>query len=173
MITGNVPSHLLVAARTGFLTAMRQRQYPWQQIAMTINLEAASDTLVDLGAAPMPVNSRQGYTAQDFIERSVTVEPTDWDITVWISQNAIDDDQTGSLERKVKSAGDNFQKHINKRVFEVLNGGDTTTFGQAYDGQDFFDSDHADAGAAYSTAQDNEHVLTLTNDNFETVWVAA
>lgn len=173
MITSNVPGHLLAAARMGFLSALRTKPYDWQKIAMQVNLDAASDTLVDLGAAPMPINSRQGYTAQDFVEKSITIAPVDWDITVWISQNAIDDDQTGGLERKVRSAGDNFQKHINKRVFEVLNGGDTTTYGLAYDGKDFFDDDHVTAGGAYATNQDNEFALTLSLDNFETVFVAA
>lgn len=173
MITGNVPGHLNVAARTGFLSAVKTRSYDWQRVAMLHNMTASSDEFVDLGAAPMPTISKQGTTLQDFIERRKTVTPQNWDITVFISYNAVKDDQTGMLENKVRSAGDNFQKHINSRVFTVLNGGDTTTYGLAYDGQEFFDSDHADPGAAYSTAQDNEDVLALSLDNFETVYVKA
>jgi len=173
MISGNVPQHLVVGARTGFLAATREAQLPWQKLAMVFNMDAKSHDLVDLGAAPMPVESITGREVQDMIERSLTVTPTDWDITVWISQNAIDDDQTSSLERKVRGAGANFQRHINKRVFQVLNGGDGTTYGLCYDGQEFFDSDHVDKGAHYQTNQDNENALTLSLDNFETVLVAA
>lgn len=173
MISGNVPNHLVVGARTGFLTALRQRSYSWQRVAMQMNLTAKSQDLVDLGAAPMPTNSKSGITIQDFIEKHKAVSVQDWDITVWISQNAIDDDQTGSLERKVRAAGDNFQKHINARVFQALNGGDGATYGLCYDGSDFFDNDHVDDGAHYQTAQDNENALALSLDNFETVWVAA
>lgn len=173
MISGNTPKHLVVAARTGFLTAMKKRDYPWQQIAMTLDMGAASIDLVDLGAAPMPKDSKTGVTIQDFIEKTKPITPTDWDITVWITQNAIDDDQTGNLERRVRGAGDNFQKHINKRVFEVLNAGDSTTYGLAYDGQEFFDSDHVDKGADYQTAQDNEDSSNLTLDAFNTTWVNA
>lgn len=173
MISANVPKHLVTGARTGFLTGLRRRLYPWQQVAMTVNMDAASQQLVDLGAAPMPTNSAQGATVQDFIEKQMSVEALDWDITVFISQNAMDDDQTGSIERKVRSAGDNFQKHINARVFTLLNAGDGQTYHAAYDGQDFFDSDHVDKGAAYQTSQDNESALALSLDNFNTVWVAA
>lgn len=173
MISGNVPKHLVVGARTGFLTALRAAPMPWQRVAMTLNMSASSHDLVDLGAAPMPVESKTGREIQDYIEKTLTVTPTDWEIIVWISQNAIDDDQTGSLERKVRSAGNNFQKHLNKRVFTVLNAGDSTTYGLCYDGQDFFDSDHVDKGAHYTTNQDNENVLTLSLDNFETVKVAS
>lgn len=173
MISGNVPKHLVVGARTGFLTAMRARPYPWMQVAMQLNMGQVSVDLVDLGAAPMPTNSKSGITVQDMIERTKPVAPEDWDITVYISQNAINDDQTGNLDRKVRGAGENFNKHINKRCFEVLNGGDGTTYDLCYDGQEFFDSDHVDDGAHYQTAQDNEYALALSIDNFETVWVAA
>lgn len=172
MIAGNVPKHLVVGARTGFLTALREGTYPWQKIAMQFNMAAATVDLVDLGAAPMPKESKSGVTVQDMIEKTKQVTPTDWDITVWISQNAVDDDQTGGLMRRVRGAGVNFQKHINKRVFTVLNAGDSQTYGACYDGQDFFDLDHVDAGAHYQTNQDNEGALTMTPDNFETTWVA-
>jgi phage major head subunit gpT-like protein len=173
MIGAGVPKHLVVAAQSGFLQSMRARDYPWQKIAMQLNMSAASVDLVDLGAAPMPKISKSGVTIQDFIEKTKAVTPQDWDITVWISQNAMDDDQTGNLDRRVRAAGDNFQKHINKRVFEVLNAGDSTTYGLAYDGQDFFDSDHVDKGADYQTAQDNEDGSNLTLNDFNTTWVNA
>ena len=171
MQTGNVPSHLLVAARTGFLTAIKTTPMPWQRIASQLTMNAKSIDLVDLGAAPMPTQdlTRQ---VQDFIEKTMTVKPVDWSLLVWISYNAIKDDQTGTLERKVRGAGMNFQRHINQRVFSKLNSGDVTG-SLAYDGQEFFDSDHVDLGAAYQTSQDNEYALVLSLDNFETVYVAA
>jgi phage major head subunit gpT-like protein len=119
----------------------------------------------------MPTQNPQ--VVQDHIEKSITVKPQNWYMTVWISQNAIDDDQTDSLERKARQAGKNFDKHINNRVFTVLNGGDSATYGTCYDGQHFFDNDHVDEGAHYQTNQDNEFTLALSLDNFETVEVAA
>lgn len=170
MISGNVPKHLVVAARTGFLVALKAARADWKKVAMPLKMGAKSIDLVDLGAAPMP---KDHYTVQDFIEKYKTVTPTDWSIVVWISYNAVKDDQTGALERKVKGAGRNFDKHMNDRCFTVLNAGDSQTYGACYDDQDFIDSDHVDKGADYQTAQDNENALTLGPDNFETVWVAA
>lgn len=173
MISGNVPKHLVAGARTGFLTAMRAANLPYQRVAMTVQMDGKSMDLVDLGGAPMPVKSTTGREIQGMIEKSISIEPEDWEIIVWISQNAIDDDRTGTLERKVRAAGANFPRHINKRVFEVLNGGDGTAYGLCYDGQEFFDSDHVDDGADYQVEQDNEYALALSMDNFETVLVAA
>src|SRR3990167_6729385 len=170
MISGNVPQHLVVSARTGFIQALLARAYPWQKVAMQMNMTAKSQMLVDLGAAPMPVNK---LAYQDFIEKNKEITVKDWSIAPWISYNALQDDQTGSLDRRVRSAGDNFQKHINARVFTVLNGGDGSTYGLCYDGSDFFDNDHVDAGAHYTTSQDNEAVTALSLDNFNLGWVAA
>lgn len=173
MIGGNVPKHLVVGARQGFLNAMKEGTYDWQRIAMEVTITAKTVDLVDLGAAPMPKNSKSGITVQDMIERTKEVSVKDWDITVWISENSINDDQTGgSLLRRVRQAGDNFNKHVNKRVFQVLNAGDGSTYGLCYDGSDFFDNDHVDAGANYQTSQDNENALALSLDNFDTVWTA-
>lgn len=172
-ITGSVPKHLVVSARTGFLSAVTQQEMPWRKVAKQLNMGSASQQLVDLGAAPMPKNSKTGATVQGFVEKAKLITPVSWDITVGVSQDAVDDDQTGQLEEKVRSAGENFQKHINQRVFTVLNAGDSTTYGLCYDGQEFFDSDHVDGGADYQTAQDNEGALTLSLDNFNTSWVAA
>lgn len=171
MISDNVPAHLVVGARTGFLTALKTTPMPWQRIANQLDMGAKKVDLVDLGAAPMPTEDAADV-AQDMIEKSMPVKPRDWNLTVWISANAVDDDQTGTLETKVKAAAGNFQRHLNQRVFKKLNDGDLAG-SICYDGQKFFDLDHVDQGAQYVTAQDNEYGLALSMDNFETVYVAA
>lgn len=174
MISGNVPNHLLAAARTGFLTTAMPAVPAYASIAETLMMGAKSIDLVSLGAAPMPTENKGKPQVQDFIEKKLTVTPKDWDITVSISHNAIQDDQTGELDRKVRSAGENFQLHISNQAFKALNDGDATTnFGACYDGLSFFNASHVDAGAAYSTTQDNSDALTLSLDNFETERVKA
>lgn len=173
MISGNVPGHLVVSARTGFLTTAAPPIPAYAAIAEEVSITAKSVDMVDLGGAPMPLRNRGRMQIQDFIEKRMTVQPLDWDITVFISHNAIQDDQTGDLERKVRAAGDNFQRHIAQQAFQALNEGDTANFGLAYDGQTFFDDDHVDQGAAYTTVQDNKNALALSAANFNTVYVAA
>ncbi len=178
MISGNVPTHLVVAARTGFLTALAVPDMPWTRIANTLNMDAKSIDLVDLGAAPMPTQSKGGLQVQDFIERNIQVKPVDWEIVVFISYNAVKDDQTGNLENRVKAAGENFQIHLNNRVFAALDAGDGTTYGVCYDGLSFFNDAHVDKGAHYTTGQDNKFALALsaagsTLANFDVVNIAS
>jgi phage major head subunit gpT-like protein len=117
----------------------------------------------------MPVESVGGPNLQGFAERSLLVKPRDWEITVSLSHNAYMDDQSGgSLMTRVRGVGANFQKHINKLIFQALNGGDGTTYGSCYNGFEYFDTLHVDKGASYQTAQSNLKTLSLTLDNFQT-----
>ena len=174
MISGNVPLHLVSTAKTGFLTAPKGPVPAWQPIATMIDLTEKNQTLVDLGAAPMPNRNRGKFNAMDFIEKTLAVTALDWELPVWISGNAVKDDQTGSLLTKVRAAGGNFERHIAQQAFKALNDGDATTnYGACYDGLAFYYATHVDKGAAYTTGQDNVSALTLTPDNFETVRVAS
>lgn len=174
MISGNVPQHLVVAARTGFLTTALPKVPAYAPIAEMMVMDAKNQTLVDLGGAPMPLRNRGKFQAQDFIEKSLSVTPLDWDITVFLSHNALKDDRTGDLNRKVRSAGSNFQRHIAQQAFQALNDGDATTnYGACYDGGAFYANSHIDNGAAYQTGQDNLDALALSLDNFETVKIKA
>lgn len=174
MISGNVPQHLVVAARTGFLTTAVPAVPAYAPIATTIDMTAKSIDLVDLGGAPMPLRNRGRMQTQDFIEKKLTVTPLDWDITVFISHNGVQDDQTGELDRKVRSAGDNFQRHIAQQAFQALNDGDATTnFGPGYDGLSFYNDAHVDKGAAYQTGQDNKDGNALSLTNFKSTYVKA
>lgn len=174
-ISGNVPGHLLAAARTGFLSAPAPTVAPWEPIAQKINMDAKSLDLIDLGDAPMPVEAKGRSQRRAFIERMLTVKPKDWEITVGVSYNTAKDDQTGgTVERKCREAGQNFPMHLSNQAFKALNDGDATTnFGAGYDGLSFFNNAHIDKGAEYQTGQDNLYGLALSLDNFETARVAA
>jgi len=170
-ISGNLPKHLETNARTAVLTSPVRDNFQYLQVAAEIDLTSKTTNLVSLGGMPTPTNNPK--QVDQLIERFKVIEPKDWYLTVSISQNAIDDDQTGTLESQFRNLNSAFQRHIDTRTFDVLNSGDGQTYGAAYDGQDFFDSDHVDKGASYTTAQDNEAALTLSLDNFNTAMTAA
>jgi len=167
----SLPKHLEVAARTGVLTAVAKDVQQYTQVATEIDLTAASQTLVDLGG--LPIVTSDPLAVDTFVERQKTVTPTDWYVQTKISGNDLDDDQTGTLRNRFQNILPAFQKHINSRVFTVLNAGDGTTYGTSVDGQAMFYASHVYTGAQYTTAQDNVDALTLSHANFETGWVKA
>lgn len=175
IISENVPGHLVQGARAGFLDGVTKDNPMWQKVAMPYRLDGKDSELVNVGAMPMPTRSKgRGLTVQSFIEKSMRLAAVDWDITVGVSYNAVADDRIGDLERNARGAGSSFNLHTNKIVFDALNKGDTNAYGLCYDGATMFSNSHIDPGAAaYQIAQDNFHALSLSLDNFETVYTAA
>jgi phage major head subunit gpT-like protein len=165
---------LKMAAQTGFLTSAQPPVPLYDPIASTYDMQANSVDLVDIGGAPMPTQNKGRPVIQGFIEKVLTVKPLDWDIEVAISYNAVRDDKTGQLEKKARSAGDNFQRHIAQQAYQALNDGDAVTnFGAGYDGLSFFNDAHLDPGGQYATPQDNLDNLTLDATNFGAVYTKA
>lgn len=169
--SGALPKHLEVAARTGVLASPARDDLPYRMVAEEVDLTAKSTTLVDLGGVPLPTENPKDVDT--LIEKFQTIEPKDWSITLHISQNAIDDDQTGRLEQNFRNVMPAFQRHINNRVFTWLNAGDGTTYGTGPDGLSLFHDSHKWKGAKNTTTQDNKYAVNLSLDNFNTVWVAA
>lgn len=163
-VSGNVPQHLVVGARAGFLTAMKEFQPDWRKVAGEITMGAKSLDLVDVGGMPMPIEDVGGAIKQALIERALTVKPRNWNIVVPISYNSLQDDQTSSLERKVRMAAENFNRHLDKLVFLGLDDGAGTTYGTAYDELSFFNDSHLNNGSTY----DNNFALALSLANFKT-----
>lgn len=170
MISNNVPGHLLVTARTGFLTTATPETPAYADIAETIDMTSKSEELVDVGGAPMPRKWEGRPELQDFIEKRLHVETQEWSIKVGISYRANRDDQTGQLKRKCEAAGDNFQLDIAQKVYKSLNDGATII---SYDGLPFFSNVHVDKGAQYTQVQDNLFNVDLDVDGVEDVLVPA
>jgi len=166
------PNHLKAAAKAGVLVADPNGvNFEYQLVAGELGTGMKESTLVGLGSDPMPQSNPK--VSDHLVEKSKLAIPQDWYLKVKITKNELDDDQTGQLASRFSGVSRSYGKHVNKRVFTMLNGGDTSTYGLGYDGQEFFDSDHTDKGAVYQTDQDNEYALALDADNFNTVFAAA
>ena len=169
-ISGNLPKHLEVAARTGVLGAVAQDNMPYRRVAMEIDLTAQSTTFVDLGGMPVPTEDPKAVDTM--IEKGKTVTAKDFNLTLTISGNAILRDQTASLLRNFQNIMPAFQRHINSYTFDVLNAGDTSTYGTGITNEtEFFADAHLYKGGKNTTAQDNLNTLALSSTNFDTVWV--
>lgn len=156
-ISGNIPSHLISIAKTGFLTAPRKPVAAYSQIATLVKLDEKNGKLVDLGNAPMPKRNRGRLNFDEIIERALAVEPVDMELPVTISRNAVNDDQTGTLLARARSAGANYDRYYAQQAFKTLNDGDDSTIPNSigYDGLPLFSNSHVDKGAKYTTVQDN------------------
>lgn len=193
----DVLAHLQAGARTGFLKGSEEYTPLRSPFVREFPSDSAFEEYADMGNPPWPLlnEGKKGAAGTDGrtskpqvnemdegraltvvggVERGLIVYNLGFEMTTSVSHSAINFDKAGDLEGWARSAGANYQKYLDYLCFDALNsGGATTNYGACYDGLSFFNDSHVDAGAEYTTTQDNNYALGLTLDNFETVMVAA
>lgn len=168
----DIAQHLNYGIKTGFLKGQKTYAPVRSAFVRETTSTGKQEDYSDVGTVPMPVSYDDMVQVRGTHEVSLTITNKDYEITIGISHNAINDDRVGNLDTWARQAGRNFEKHMDKLCFLALNGGDGSTYGLCYDGLNLFSNSHVDSGAEYTTVQNNLYGVALSIDNFETVRVA-
>ena len=124
-------------------------------IGMQFNSDQESETYNWLGQSPAMrewVGSRQ---AKGFIQNGFTVANKHFEATIEFLVRELRRDKTGQVRVRINELADRAVTHFASLVSTLILNGAGSTSGLCYDGQYFFDTDHADKGADYTTSQAN------------------
>lgn len=130
---------IFVNLKTTFNNAMVAAPSTWQQIAMEVPSTGKSNDYAWLSNFP---RMKQWIGEKDVkaLEASkYTIVNDDWEATVEVDRNDIDDDNLGIYKPQAEMAGHSAKQLPDEIVYGVVNGGFTTL---CHDGQYFFDTDH-------------------------------
>lgn len=174
MITrSDIANRLTYGIRAGFLLGQEEYLPAYPQVARETESDGKDENYSDLLAVPMPRTFVDEVVPRGFGEVSLNITNLKFELTIKIDHDAINDDRVGDLDTTAREAGQRFPQHLDKLVFQALNGGDGSTYGLCYDGQNFFSASHTEPKGSYQTAQSNLGALALSAANFNTVWVNA
>jgi len=173
IVRTDIAKSLEYGAKAQFLEGRNLWTPTRELIADPVTSTGKDETYVGLDDPPMPREAVDQVVLRGLAERGITIVNKDWETTLPVSHNAINDDRVGHVVPWMKKAGMRFEQHMDKLCWQALNGGDGTTYGLCYDGNEFFDAAHADANAEYTTAQGNLGTTALDLDGFNTIWIAA
>lgn len=112
------------------------------------------------GDVPKPVEWTSARTHTALNAYTDTLTPKKWDLTVDFDVDTFEDDQTGTAAERARSLAAQAADHINYRATQLIVAGVAGTIDTSYDGQFFFDDDHAESGAS----QDNDFTSAATTD---------
>ncbi|TMP70248.1 head protein [Pseudoalteromonas sp. S1609] len=156
---------LLTALFTGFKTEFEQGKSEatpqFTKIASVIKSTSASNTYGWLGKFPSLAKWIGDRNIQSMKSQAYTITNDDYESTVGVDRNDIEDDNLGVYSPIFKEMGNAAAIHPDEMIFPLLAAGFTTL---CYDGQNYFDVDHpvypnADGtGVAVSTANMAEDV---------------
>jgi phage major head subunit gpT-like protein len=173
IVRSDIAKSLEYGGRAQFLEGRGAWPVQRNLIASPATSTGKKETYLGLGAFPMPIEARDKVVARGLIEKYIEIENKDWEATLAISHNAINDDRVGHVLPWCRSAGSRFEQHMDKLCFQALDAGDAATYGLCYDGLYYFSASHTEAKADYTTVQSNLGTTTLSLDGFNTIWVLA
>lgn len=121
----------------------------YRKVAMVVPSSVREESYAWLGAFPKMrqwIGERQVKNLQ---MHSYNIKNKDWEATIEVDRNDIEDDAIGVYRPIVAELGRAAAVHPDELVFELLGEGFSTT---CYDGQYFFDTDHPVGGSTVSNS---------------------
>lgn len=111
----------------------------WQKVATEVTSTNASEDYQWLGSVP----AMKEWVDEKVIEKlrgfGYTIKNKDWESTLEVDRNHIEDDQLGLYRPRIMELADEAKRHPDELVSTLRKNGGATL---CYDGQYFYDTDH-------------------------------
>ena len=147
------PTELLRAtARAAFWQNYEQQPDVVGNITFRATSDSDQETYPYTSAAPSPIEMSGSRTHKSVPEISYAIKNKKWESTVDISYEMWRYEKLNQVASLTGELGMKARNYYNKLVSTLMSTGDATA---GPDGLYFYDTDHIDAGAAYSTIQSN------------------
>ncbi len=132
-------ARLYTAFNAVFNAAFQETQTWFERVAMTV---PAGTRIMDykfLLDFPMVREWLGDRQISSLEPKAYQVETKDWEATIEVERNDIEDDQLGFYNPIVAALAQEARKHPERLIAEMMNGGFATV---CYDGRNFFTTDH-------------------------------
>ena len=140
-------STIFINLKTTFNNAFQEAPSQWNQTAMLVPSGSSQNDYNWLSAFPR-MRKWIGEKAVKALEAfKYSIVNDDWEATVEVNRNHIEDDQLGIYVPQAQMAGFSARQLPDEIVSDLKNNAFTS---QCYDGQFFYDTDHSVAGASVS-----------------------
>ncbi|WP_066667356.1 MULTISPECIES: Mu-like prophage major head subunit gpT family protein [unclassified Sphingomonas] len=136
--TGNLKT-LGIGYKAAFQRGLDQAVSQRAIIATTVPSSTGSEEYGWLGKAPNMREWLGDRVVQNMAQHDYTIKNRDWELTIGVGRNDIEDDNWGVYAPLMEEMGRSVIAHPDQLCFAMLKAGFTTP---CYDGQFFFDTDH-------------------------------
>ena len=120
----------------------RQAAAQWKEVAMETTSATREEQYGWLDALPGLRRWIGDRTLNQLSQSKYALENLDWEETVAVDRNAIEDDQYGVYGARFQAMGEAAAAHPDEVLWPLLKSGFGDDNGMAYDDQYFFDTDH-------------------------------
>lgn len=153
MITkSDIPKLLLAGMRTEFMKAYEVATKDYEKLATVITSTKSSETYPWLGGVPKMHEWKDERIPQGLLEHNFTIANRDWEASIAVDRNAIEDEQYGQINVRIRELATEAARFFDELGFTLIGQGTRTT-GTAgtiyegvalacYDSKAFFATDH-------------------------------
>jgi len=131
--------NLYIGFKTSFRDGLGMAASLWQRVATKVPSTTREETYGWLGKIPNIREWLGDRVVQNLMAHSYAVKNKNWELTIGVERNDIDDDNLGIYTPLFTEMGRSVAAHPDQLVFAMLKAGFATV---CYDGQYFFDTDH-------------------------------
>ena len=160
---GQISNALLLerGLRTEFSKALKNGEQPSDVMGMVMETKsnAADEKYGWLGEVPMMTEWLDERKLQGLPDFDYTIPNRDYEATLKVPKNALDDDQLGAINLRIRDLTSRGMLHPRKLFFDALVAG---TVDLCYDGVPFFSNSHLESGSA----QDNLGAGTISSGTY-------
>ncbi|MCL5105531.1 MAG: Mu-like prophage major head subunit gpT family protein [Armatimonadetes bacterium] len=137
----DVPTLLEDGLKTVFFEALDATIGDYERVATIVPSESDEEDYPWLGAVPTVREFKDERMPLGLLEHNYTIRNKTWESSIAVERAAIEDDKFGQIKLRVQSLAREAKRHVDELVFTLLKNGFAAT---CYDGQYFFDTDHAE-----------------------------
>jgi len=102
LVKSDIPKLLLAGMRTEFMKAYEVAAKDYEKLATVISSTKSSETYPWLGGVPKMHEWKDERIPQGMLEHNFTIANRDWEASIAVDRNAIEDDQYGQINVRVK-----------------------------------------------------------------------
>jgi len=151
---GDIPKLLLAGMRTEFMKAYEVAAKDYEKLATSITSTKSSETYPWLGGVPKMHEWKDERIPQGLLEHNFTIANRDWESSIAVDRNAIEDEQYGQINVRIRELATEAARFFDELAFTLIGQGINTT-GTAgtiyegvtltcYDGKAFFATNHSE-----------------------------
>lgn len=148
--------------KTVFMKAYEGARSHAGDLAMRVDSRTKQEEYRWLGALPGLREWLGDRAVKDLVEDGFVIKNRDFEATVAVNRNDIEDDNIGVYAPLFSQLGENARQHPDELVFSLIAAGFDNT---CHDGQFFFDTDHPNGGQG---TWSNKGTAALTATSYET-----
>lgn len=139
LVNKSALTHLFVSMSAIFNNAFDAAPSQWQKIAMLVPSSTAANDYNWLSKIPQMKEWIDEKTVKSLAASDYTIKNKDWEVTIGVDRNDIEDDQLGIYKPQAMMVGESAKRLPDEIVFSLVSNGFTN---KCYDGKPFFATDH-------------------------------